>query len=329
LTPTIVVVGATAGAERLIQTALGLRDTAVLGVFDDRMSRIPNDVHGVPVLGDTHALLTHRLLPYIDHIVITVTPSAQHRIRELIDRLKYLPNTVTLFMDLEGFDGQRRTLRKIADAPLAPVSGLQDRTKYGSSKRLQDLILGTAALLLAAPLMILIALAIRVESKGTIFFRQIRHGFNNEQINVWKFRSLRQNAEDRDASVQIQPQDHRVTRVGRVIRSLSLDELPQLLNVLKGEMSLVGPRPHAVGMRTAGAESARLVAEYAWRHRIKPGMTGWAQINGSIGPVDTPDLVRRRVALDIDYIERRSLRLDLYILLLTFPALLRARRGVR
>jgi len=121
---------------------------------------------------------------------------------------------------------------------------------------------------------------------------------------------------------QIRFDDERVTRVGKLIRRTSLDELPQLINVLKGEMSLVGPRPHAVGMKTGQSVSAKLVAEYAHRHRTKPGMTGWAAIKGSRGPVDTPELVKRRVALDIEYIERQSLRLDLIIMAQTIPCLL-------
>jgi len=162
-----------------------------------------------------------------------------------------------------------------------------------------------------------------------VFFRQRRHGFNNEEILVWKFRSMRTEASDATASRQVTAGDDRVTRVGRFIRKTSIDELPQLLNVLKGEMSLVGPRPHAVGMKTGETESARLVAEYAHRHRMKPGMTGWAAIHGSRGPVDTPDLVRRRVALDIEYIERQSFWLDLYILAMTIPCLLGDRATVR
>jgi lipopolysaccharide/colanic/teichoic acid biosynthesis glycosyltransferase len=162
-----------------------------------------------------------------------------------------------------------------------------------------------------------------------VFFRQKRHGFNNEEIWVLKFRSMRHDRADATAARQVTAGDDRVTRVGGFIRKLSLDELPQILNVLKGEMSLVGPRPHAIGMKTGDEESARLVAEYAHRHRIKPGMTGWAAIRGSRGPVDTPEAVRRRVTLDIDYIERQSFWLDLYIMAMTLPCLLGDRLGAR
>jgi lipopolysaccharide/colanic/teichoic acid biosynthesis glycosyltransferase len=140
---------------------------------------------------------------------------------------------------------------------------------------------------------------------------------------------MRHEAADAHAARQVSANDDRVTRVGRVIRKASLDELPQLINVVMGEMSLVGPRPHAIGMKTAGEDSARLVAEYAWRHRMKPGLTGWAQINGSIGAVDTPEAVRRRVSLDIDYIERQSFWFDLTIIAMTIPALIGSRSAVR
>jgi lipopolysaccharide/colanic/teichoic acid biosynthesis glycosyltransferase len=163
---------------------------------------------------------------------------------------------------------------------------------------------------------------VKLDSPGPIFFRQRRHGFNNEEIVVWKFRSMFDDRRDEGAQRQVHYGDERVTRVGRVIRRTSLDELPQLFNVIVGEMSLVGPRPHAIRMKTGAVESHRLVAEYAHRHRIKPGMTGWAAIHGSRGPVDTPQAVQDRVALDIEYIERQSFWLDLYIMALTLPCLL-------
>ena len=329
LTPNVVVVGATANASRLIEAALKTGDAAILGVFDDRMSRIPSEIHGVRVLGDTKSLLSHKLLPFIDRIIITVTPSAQTRVRELIDKLKYLPNAVTLFMDVEGVDAQRAALSRLAHAPLTQVSGVREDDARADAKRLQDVALGGVGLIVALPIMLLTALAVRLDSPGPIFFRQRRHGFNNEIINVWKFRSMRHEAADAHATRQVSTDDDRVTRVGRIIRKLSLDELPQLINVVKGEMSLVGPRPHAVGMKTAGEDSHQLVAEYAWRHRMKPGLTGWAQVNGSVGAVDTPELVRRRVSLDIEYIERQSFWFDLWIIATTIPSLIGNKTAVR
>ena len=146
---------------------------------------------------------------------------------------------------------------------------------------------------------------------------------------VLKFRSMRHDAADAQARQQVQANDSRVTRIGRFIRKTSLDELPQLFNVLTGQMSLVGPRPHAIGMCSGDRESARLVDEYAWRHRMKPGITGWAQVNGSRGPVDTPEQVRERVRLDVEYIERQSLWFDLYIMAITLPCLLGDKAAVR
>jgi lipopolysaccharide/colanic/teichoic acid biosynthesis glycosyltransferase len=162
-----------------------------------------------------------------------------------------------------------------------------------------------------------------------VFFRQRRHGMNNEEITVWKFRTMQHAAADARAERQVTASDARVTRVGRFLRSTSLDEIPQLLNVVRGEMSLVGPRPHAVGMKTGDVQSARLVDEYAHRHRIKPGMTGWAAVNGSRGPMHDSADVGRRVELDLEYIDRQSLWLDLQILLQTLPSVLGDRHAVR
>jgi lipopolysaccharide/colanic/teichoic acid biosynthesis glycosyltransferase len=240
-----------------------------------------------------------------------------------------LPNDVSLVLDSGGEDGRVRALSRIADAQLAQVSGEPADVRRAVVKRLQDITVGWTALILGLPVMALVAVAIKLDSPGPIFFRQRRHGFNNEEILVWKFRSMRQEAADFAAVQQVQAGDDRVTRVGRFIRKTSLDELPQLLNVIGGEMSLVGPRPHAVGMKTGQTESARLVAEYAHRHRMKPGMTGWAAINGSRGPVDSPELVRRRVALDIEYIERQSFWFDVYIMAMTIPCLLGDSETVR
>jgi Undecaprenyl-phosphate glucose phosphotransferase len=322
LTPNIVVVGATDNARKLIARARDSGKLAVLGVFDDRLGRSPADIDGVPVLGGVKALIGHRIMPYVDRVVITVPPQAQGRVRQLIETLKVLPNEVSLFLDFEAEDAQSAALARLAEAPLARLSGRGYDDRRVLAKRLQDLILGALALIPAVPIMAAVALAVRLDSPGPVLFRQRRHGFNNEEIVVWKFRSMRHDTADPTAAQQVVADDVRVTRVGRFIRMFSLDELPQLFNVLKGEMSLVGPRPHAIGMRTGAVESAELVAEYAWRHRMKPGITGWAAIKGSRGPVHTPRQVRRRVELDVEYIERQSLWLDLYIILMTLPCLL-------
>jgi Undecaprenyl-phosphate glucose phosphotransferase len=329
LTPNIIIVGATPNAERLIARAIESREIAVLGIFDDRLDRAPDEILGVPVLGDTDALMGHRIMPFVDRVVITVSSMAQVRVNALAAKLGALPNDVTLMVDVGAEDGQSTTMSRLLDAPLAQMSGVRRDERRAFAKRCQDLVVGAAALVLAAPILAAIALAIRLDSPGPILFRQRRHGFNNEDIVVWKFRSMHHAMRDETASRQIQREDDRVTRVGRFIRNTSLDELPQLFNVLRGEMSLVGPRPHAPGTKTGDVESARLVAEYAHRHRMKPGMTGWAAINGSRGAMETPDQVRRRVALDIEYIERQSFWLDLYIMVMTLPCLLGDRQGAR
>lgn len=328
MTPNLVFVGATGGAERLIKAAMKSREVAVLGVFDDRRDRAPDTLHGVPVLGDIEDLLTHRITPFVDRIVIAVTDAAQPRVRELIERLRGLPNEVTLLIETEAGAGAK-ALSRVIDAPFAFVNGRRDDGERAFEKRLQDLILAVLGLALAGPAMLLIALAVKLDSRGPVLFRQRRHGFNNEVITVWKFRSMRVETADANARRQVVADDDRVTRVGRFIRRTSLDELPQIFNVLKGEMSIVGPRPHAIGMMTGETESSKLVCEYAHRHRMKPGITGWAQVNGSRGPVHTPKEVCERVALDVEYIERQSLWLDLFIVAVTVPRLLGDKAAVR
>jgi Undecaprenyl-phosphate glucose phosphotransferase len=324
LTPNVVVVGATVNAERFIRAALATGDVNVLGVFDDRADRAPAQVLGVPVLGDTGSLLVHRIMPCVDRVIIAVNSTAQARVAQLVERLEVLPNPVSLFVDL-GRDAQdHASLARFVD-----LSGAATDTRRAFVKRAQDLVIGALGLVIASPIMLLVALAIRLDSPGPVFFRQRRHGFNNEAILVWKFRSMRHDMADAKAVRQISADDDRVTKVGKFIRKTSLDELPQLFNVLKGEMSMVGPRPHAIGMKSGEVESEKLVARYAHRHRMKPGVTGWAAINGSRGPVDTAELVQERVALDVDYIERQSFWLDLYIIAMTIPCLLGDRSAVR
>jgi len=329
LTPNIIVVGATANAQRLVEAALRTGEANVLGVFDDRLDRAPENIMGVPVLGDTTALLDHRIMPYVDRVVIAVQQTAQGRVRQLVEKLGVLPNPVNLFIDVGGPAEDDAALARIVAGSENELSGAATGARRAWLKRAQDLAVAGVGLLVAGPVMLIVALAVKLDSPGPIFFRQRRHGFNNEAILVWKFRSMRHEMADAQAARQISANDDRVTKVGKFIRKTSLDELPQLFNVLAGEMSIVGPRPHAIGMKTGGVESAKLVAEYAHRHRMKPGLTGWAAIKGSRGPVDTPESVRLRVALDVEYIERQSFWLDLYVIVMTIPCLLGDRSAVR
>jgi Undecaprenyl-phosphate glucose phosphotransferase len=329
LTPNVVVVGATSHAANLISREIDRRDMNILGVFDDRVDRSPLAMLGVPVLGTTDAMFRHRIMPYVDLIVVTIDQSAAARVRQIMGRLAVLPNQVTLLFDDAAENRQAAAIEQISDAPLAPLHATTDAARKASAKRAQDLVIGAAALLIFSPVMMLIALAVRLDSSGPVFFRQRREGFNNEEFLVWKFRTMRHDTADLRAVRQVTADDDRVTRVGRILRKASLDELPQLFNVIVGEMSLVGPRPHAVGMKTGDSESAELVAEYAHRHRIKPGMTGWAAINGSRGPLHEPEEVCRRVALDVAYIERQSIWLDVQIMAKTIPSLLGDRAAIR
>ena len=185
-----------------------------------------------------------------------------------------------------------------------------------------DLVLGSIVLVLLAPILIGTAIAIKLDSPGPVLFRQKRHGFNNELIEVFKFRSMYVNQADAAAAKLVTKDDPRVTRVGRFIRKTSIDELPQLFNVLLGQLSIVGPRPHALQAKAANVLYYEAVEGYFARHRVKPGITGWAQIHGWRGETDTLDKIMQRVNHDLYYIEHWSLLLDLYILAMTPVSLL-------
>jgi polysaccharide biosynthesis protein PslA len=184
-----------------------------------------------------------------------------------------------------------------------------------------DVIIAMMAIALFSPVFLAVVIATKLDSPGPIIFRQKRTGFNGSMFELWKFRSMYTEQTDPDAAHQTAKCDSRVTRVGRFIRRTSFDELPQMFNVLQGTMSIVGPRPHALKTRTGGQLLQELVASYAARHRVKPGITGWAQINGLRGELDSPEKLTQRVKYDIEYIEKWSILLDLKIILRTVKLL--------
>ncbi len=321
LATNVVMIGATENAKKLIAENAKTGELNVAGIFEERLARAPKKVADIPVLGSIDDLLNWPHLPSIDRIIITVTSTATARVRAMIDRLRNLPQDLVLFVDMDDFNPQKTTLAQIAHAPMAFVSGGPRSEMRILTKRIQDIVFASLMLVAFAPVMVAVAIAIKLTSKGPILFRQKRHGFNNQTIEVFKFRSMR--VEQPDGPMQqVTDGDDRITPVGRFIRRTSLDELPQLINVLLGDMSLVGPRPHAIDMHTGDVQSRLLVAEYAHRHRVKPGLTGWAQVNGSRGPLHSAEDVRKRVRLDVEYIERADFWFDLWIMLKTAPCLL-------
>ena len=330
LSPTIVMLGATESARRIIEENAKTKELNILAIFDDRIARAPHNIHGVPVIGTLDDLLEWDALPYIGRIVVTLPSMANERKQAFVDRVKLLPNRIAFVVDeFETLNHVQQRVSEIAEISLRDVTGNPKSGRHTALKRLMDIGISATALVLGAPILWGIGLLIRLDSPGPALFKQPRHGFNNRVFDVYKFRSMRNDKADLKAEQQTVAGDARVTKIGRFIRKTSIDELPQLINVLKGEMSLVGPRPHAVGMKTAGKASMDLVNEYAHRHKVKPGMTGWAQINGSRGPLHNADDVAERVRLDVEYIERSNVMWDIYIMLKTLPVLLGDRTNIR
>jgi Undecaprenyl-phosphate glucose phosphotransferase len=321
-----IIVGSDENGEKLIE-ALKVQtdsDIAVLGAFDDRNDdRALETCAGSPKLGKVDDIIEFARRTRIDLVLFALPISAETRILEMLKKLWVLPVDIRLSAHTNKLRFRPRSysyIGKIAtlDVFEAPITDWDLVMKW-----LFDHIVGGITLLLALPVMALVALAIKLDSPGPVLFRQKRFGFNNERIDVFKFRSLHHDQADPLASKVVTKNDPRVTRVGRFIRKTSLDELPQLFNVVfKSNLSLVGPRPHAVQGKLQSQLFDEAVDGYFARHRVKPGITGWAQINGWRGEVDSEEKIQKRVEFDLYYIENWSVLFDLYILLKTPLALM-------
>lgn len=285
---------------------------SVIGFADDRADRVPKHVDGIPIIGGMDALVKLIRAGAVDQVLVSLPWSAKERLRQIVDCLAENPIKIRLAPDLAGFEYLNREFTSLGGLP---VMNLFDRPLSGFDsilKSLEDYVLGTLAFIVALPVMLIIAIAVKLDSKGPIFFMQDREGFNNNTFKVWKFRSM--NVSEGDKITQVSVNDKRITRVGAFLRKTSLDELPQLLNVLKGDMSLVGPRPHAPSTKAGGIRFKKAVTRYAARHRVKPGITGWAQVNGWRGETDTVEKLEQRLHHDLYYIDQWSLGLDIRIL---------------
>jgi Undecaprenyl-phosphate glucose phosphotransferase len=321
---TVIVGGGEAG-ELLIEALDTQRqsDVRIVGLFDDRGDdRAPMVCSGQQKLGTVDDLVAFARRTRIDLVIFALPISAESRILQMLKKLWVLPVDIRLSAHSNKLRFRPRSYSYIGNVPVIDVFDKPIADWDVVMKWLFDKVVGGVLLLAAAPAMALIALMIRLDSPGPIFFKQKRYGFNNELIAVYKFRSMFADQCDPTASKLVTKFDPRVTRVGRFLRKTSLDELPQLINVVfKGNLSLVGPRPHAVYAKAADRLYDEAVDGYFARHRVKPGITGWAQINGWRGETNNQDKIQRRVEHDLYYIENWSILLDLYILAMTPLAL--------
>jgi Undecaprenyl-phosphate glucose phosphotransferase len=320
-----VLVGGGADAEHVISTINKSSDAGItlLGIFDDRRDdRSPDVTLGLKKLGTIPDLIEFVRATRIDTLILTLPCTSEDRLTAILKCLWVLPVDIRLSAQGQKLRYRPRAYSYIGNLALLDVFDRPLGDWGPFIKTIEDKLVAFLALILLSPVFAAVALAIKLDSKGSVLFRQKRYGFNNELIEVFKFRSMYLNEADADARKLVSKDDPRVTRVGRFIRRTSLDELPQLFNVLKGELSLVGPRPHATKASAAGNLYESVVDGYFARHKVKPGITGWAQVNGWRGETDTAEKIERRVEHDLYYIENWSLAFDLYILAKTPIALL-------
>ena len=325
-----VIVGGGARGEELIRAleASEENDIRICGVFDDRSDeRSPARLAGYPKLGNIDELVELGRETRLDLLIVSLPLTAENRLLELLKKLWVLPVDIRLSAHTNRLRFRPRSYSYIGNLPFIPILDKPIADWDFVLKWLFDKLMGTLILIAAAPVMLLVALAIKLDSPGPVFFRQKRYGFNNELIEVFKFRSMRIHQQDANASKLVTKNDPRVTRVGRFIRKTSLDELPQLFNVLNGSLSLVGPRPHALQAKAEDELYADVVDGYFARHRVKPGITGWAQVNGWRGETDTSEKIHRRVEHDLFYIENWSVFFDLAILFKTPFTLFRTKNA--
>ena len=286
----------------------------IAGLFDDDPPGGVSSVEGYPVIGTIDDLVRMAQTRTFDEVVVALPWAGGGAINAVLKKLKAVPVNVKICPEHVGWSLPTVGFHALGGIPMLTAL---ERPLSGWSlvvKAVEDRVLSAVALVVFAPLLLAIALAIRLDGPGPVLFRQKRYGFANNEFTVFKFRTMRHRPAEEPDVPQARRQDPRITRVGAFLRRTSLDELPQLINVLRGDMSLVGPRPHAVAHNV---QYAQIIDDYLSRHRVKPGITGWAQINGLRGETDTPEKMRARVEHDLYYIDNWSLMLDIKILLLT------------
>ena len=315
-----VIVGGGKSAEALIRSIelYPDNDIRICGIFDDRDDRrSPPVVAGYPKLGNVSELIEFARIARIDMLIVSLPITAETRVLSLLKKLWVLPVDIRLSAHSNQLRFRPRSYSFIGSVPMLDIFDKPINDWDSVAKRAFDIVFSLIGIVLFSPVMLATAIAIKLDSKGPVIFKQKRHGFNNEIIEVYKFRSMYTEMSDPTARNAVTKNDPRVTRVGRIIRKTSIDELPQFFNALFGSLSLVGPRPHAVAAQSHNKLYHEVVDGYFARHRVKPGVTGWAQINGWRGEIDNDEKIKMRTEYDLYYIENWSLWFDLKILLLT------------
>lgn len=312
----VAVIGAGELGRQLIRQLLaeGAGRYRIAGVFDDDPPGGATSIEGYPLIGSIDDLVRLAQVRTFDEIVVALPWREGDELNGVIKKLKAVPVNVKICPDYVGWSLPTVGFHLLGGIPMLAAL---ERPLSGWSlvaKTIEDRVLALVALILFSPVLLAVAAAVKLDSRGPVFFRQKRYGFANNEFTVFKFRTMHHRPEEEPGVPQAKRHDPRITRIGGFLRRSSLDELPQLFNVLLGDMSLVGPRPHAVAHNV---QFAQVIDDYLSRHRVKPGITGWAQINGLRGETDTPEKMRARVQHDLYYIENWSLLFDLKILLLT------------
>ena len=321
----VAVVGATRMGRRFAEY-VGDADNgiSIIGLFDAGLPNQGDDDYSDKLSGDLNVLEQMARDGEVDDIIIAAPRASSEEMGRLSRRLSALPVSIAICPNAHWLDHTGGGVTKIGDASVLSLYRRPLEGWGGVLKNLEDFILGSILLLAASPILLIIALAIRLQGKGPILFAQQRHGFNNAVFRIYKFRTMTV-AEDGDEIQQAQKNDNRITPLGGFLRRYSLDELPQLINVIRGEMSLVGPRPHALAHNH---QYAQLIENYSGRHKVKPGITGWAQVNGYRGETSENELMEQRVRYDLDYIDNWSLWFDFKILILTIKAVVFPKNAV-
>jgi len=310
-----IIIGASALSVKVARALRDGKDTGVdfLGYFDDRQDERVHPDARAHMLGSLSQASEHVRRQGVREVYITLPLGSQPRIVQLLEQIQ--GTTASLFFVPDVF-GISIIQGRLQDINGVPVVGICETPFTGTNelvKRISDVVLSLLILALISPILLLVAIGVKLSSPGPVIFKQRRNGLDGEEIIVYKFRSMR-TQDDGQVVKQATKGDSRITPFGAFIRRTSLDELPQFVNVLQGRMSIVGPRPHAVAHNE---EYRKLIKAYMVRHKVKPGITGWAQVNGLRGETDTVDKMKARVEYDLEYLRNWSLALDLQIIVRT------------